>query len=114
MTKAQKVLYKTDSAFLTCTKELSKKDGDINFFEVQACVKEAREALAKADMLLGDSFSILAGYQQGKVRSRRCLHRRKLSKRFLMVQKFKKGELIYAPEASPLYGIEHAGQTSLN
>ena len=67
MTKAQKVLYKTDSAFLTCTKELSKEDGDLNFFEVQACVKEAREALAKADMLLGDSFSILAGYQQAKL-----------------------------------------------
>ena len=67
MTKAQKVLYKTDSAFLTCAKELSKKDGDINFFEVQGCVSDAREALAKADMLLSDSFSILGGYQQAKL-----------------------------------------------
>lgn len=67
MAKAQKVLYKTDSAFLACTKELSKKDGEINFFEVQECVSSAREALAKADMLLNDSFSILAGYQQAKL-----------------------------------------------
>ena len=67
ITKAQKVLYKTDSAFLTCTKELSKEGGDINFSEAQTCVGEAREALAKADMLLGDSFSILAGYQQAKL-----------------------------------------------
>ena len=67
MNKAQKVLYKTDSAFLTCTKELSQKDGDINFFEVQDCVREAREALAKADMFLSDSFFILAGYQQARL-----------------------------------------------
>jgi hypothetical protein len=67
MSKAQKVLYKTDSAFLTCTKELSRSEGEINFFEVQGCVTEAREALARADMFLSDSFSILAGYQQAKL-----------------------------------------------
>jgi hypothetical protein len=67
MTKAQKVLYKTDGAFLTCTKELDKEKGEVNFFAVQSCVTEAREALAKADMLLSDSFSILAGYQQAKL-----------------------------------------------
>ena len=30
-----------------------------------------------------------------------------------MAKKFKKGELIYAPEASPLYGVGHAGQILL-
>ena len=30
-----------------------------------------------------------------------------------MVQKFKKGELIYAPEASPLYGADHDDETLL-
>ena len=67
MKKAQKILYKTDSAFLTCTTELSREEGEINFFEAQGCVAEARQALAKADMILSDSFSILAGYQQTKL-----------------------------------------------
>ena len=67
MTKAQNILYATDRAFLECTTELTKSEGEVNFFNVQGCVVEAREALAKADMLLSDSFAILAGYQQARL-----------------------------------------------
>ncbi len=67
MSKAQKILYGTDRSFLECTKELTKEEGEINFFEIQECVAEARDALSKADALLGDSFAILAGYQQARL-----------------------------------------------
>ena len=67
MAKAQKVVYETDRTFLDCAKELTRKEGEINFFEVQECITKGREDLSKADMMLSDSFSILAGYQQARL-----------------------------------------------
>jgi len=66
MHKAQKILHKTDKPILECVKILE-KDEEVNFFEAEGHINEIRTALARADMALNDSFSILAGYEQAKL-----------------------------------------------